>query len=207
MATVPTNSTDITERWEQELTAPSCDNLLHGEVPVGSDKTEKKILSNNGKFEILLQTEDENYGSPHIICQVNTNDVECSNNKQQLNNEECEQIECEELAPSSSRNVKLDEEKLELNDEWNNFKCNIDNKKWCNTYNIGTLKIPTQKKSWCWNKRRKKYCWKYQKINNYICKSRSGDSRAPEIATKNILEGDFGGQGEENNLQINKSCD
>ena len=76
MATVPTNSTDITERWE--LTAPSCDNLLHGEVPpspVGSDKTEQKILSNNGKFEILLQTEDENHGNPHIVCQVNTNDV------------------------------------------------------------------------------------------------------------------------------------
>ena len=82
------------------------------------------------------------------VCKVNTNNAGCPNNKQQMIINECEQIECEKLAPSSSRNVKMNNEKLEHDDALNNSKCDIEKKKWCNTHNIGMLKIPTQKKSW-----------------------------------------------------------
>ena len=204
------NSTNITEEWEQELSAPSTTvphiapgsrgrfsqpthgKLLGEEVPpspAGSYEIEPKILENDGNFEISPIIEDVNHGSFPTVCQANVNDVGLNIDECELNINECEQIECEEKVPSSCGNAKLDGEKLELTDEWSKLKikCNINKNKWCDTHNIGTVKVPTLKKSWCWNNKKKEYCWKSQKINNYICKYRGREGAAPDISTENIL--------------------
>ena len=154
------NSTNISEEWEQELSAPSTtvphiapgsrgrfSQPTHGKMlgeevppsPAGSYEIEQNILENDGNFEISPIIEDVNHGSSPTVCQANVKDVGLNIDECELNINECEQIECEEKVPSSCGNSKLDGEKLELTEEWSKLKvkCNINKKKWCDRHNIG----------------------------------------------------------------------